>query len=147
MSEQRNKKKQTKSDSVSFSLNRKVLLILAGTVAVIAVGATALFVLVPTKLESAHALCVEANPRFADFSALDGDGKGLFVDGAGDESLGLIVSDLSCIISNVGVPDSIVSRMNTTTALMGQQEATFDGITVRWTYHPNNGLDMSFEID
>jgi hypothetical protein len=106
-----------------------------------------LVVVIPTKLESAHAECVDANPRFADYSSLDDDGKGLFLDGAGDKSVGLVVSDLACVITKVGVPESVMSRMDTTTALMGQQEATFDGITVRWSYHPSNGLDMSFEMD
>jgi ABC-type dipeptide/oligopeptide/nickel transport system ATPase component len=141
------KKSKSATDSVSFSINRKIVFGVVGVIGAVAVGATVLAFAVPTKLESAHAQCVNENPRFADYSALDDDGKGLFLDGAGDESLGLVISDLSCAINSVGVPDSVVSRLSTTTALMGQQEATFDGITVRWSYHPNNGLDMSFEID
>ena len=146
-----NKKSKTKSESenysFSFSLSRKLLFSILGLVSILAIGATAIFLALPTKLESAHSQCVDSNPRFADYSALDEDGKGLFIDGAGDKSVGLVASDLACVITNVGVPESVISRMNTTTALMGQQEATFDGITVRWSYHPSNGLDMSFEMD
>jgi len=141
------KKGKSANESLSFTLNKKVVTGVVGAVAAVALGYTVLVVAVPTKLESSHAKCVEENPRFADYSALDEDGRGLFLDGAGDESVGLVISDLSCAIMSVGVPDSVVSRMDSTTSLMGQQEATFDGITVRWSYHPNNGLDLSFEID
>lgn len=140
-------KKKSNGSSASFSINRKVLLSALGVITVLGIGAAVFALVVPTKLESTHAQCVGENPRFAEFSALDDDGKGLFVDGAGDKSVGLVISDLACVIKNVEVPDSVISRMDNTTALMGQQEATFDGITLRWSYHPNNGLDMSFEMD
>jgi hypothetical protein len=140
-------KKSSKKSKSSFSKNRGVVFAAVGAIAAVAVGIAALMFLIPTKLESAHELCVGKNPRFAEYSALDDDGKGLFLDGAGEGSLGLIISDLACAIELVGVPDSVISRIESTTALMGQQESTFDGITMRWTYHPSNGLDMSFEID
>lgn len=151
MTEGKSKKstKRVKSgnESVSFSVNRKVAYIATGVVGVVAIGATVFVLAVPTKLEAAYAQCAKASPAFSTHSALDQDGKGWFLDGSGDESSGLWASDLSCAITNVGVPESVISRMNSTTALMGQQEATFDGITVRWSYHPSNGLDMSFEMD
>lgn len=151
LSENSSKKKPKKgkagSESLSFSINRKVIIGAVGVLAAVAVTATVLVLVVPTKLETAHAQCVSENPRFADYSALDDDGKGLFLDGAGDKSVGLVISDLACAIKGVGVPDSVISRMDSTTSLMGQQESTFDGITVRWSYHPSNGLDLSFEID
>jgi hypothetical protein len=151
MSENNSKKSTKKSkstnESLSFSVNKKVVTGVVGVIGAVAVGLMVLVFAVPTKLESAHAKCVEENPRFGDYSAIDEDGRGLFLDGAGDESAGLQMSDLSCAITSVGVPDSVISRMQSTTSLMGQQEGTFDGITVRWSYHPNNGLDLSFEID
>jgi hypothetical protein len=135
------------NSSFSLTLNRKVVLGFVGVSAVLAIGVTVLLLVVPTKLEAAYSQCVKASPDFATHSALDEDGKGWFLDGKGEESPGLGIPDLACAIQNVVVPESVVSRMQSTTALMGQQEASFDGITVRWTYHPSNGLDMSFEID
>jgi hypothetical protein len=29
---------------------------------------------------------------------------------------------------------------------MGVQDAEWDGISISWTYHPDNGLDTIFEI-
>lgn len=151
MSDNRSKKTKSIDKSsnklISFTLSRKVLWSIMGGVVALAIGVGVLLLAVPTKLESAHAECVGDNPRFAEYSSLDDDGRGLFVDGAGEKSVGLTVSDLACVITSVGVPNSVISRMDTTTALMGQQEATFDGITVRWSYHPSNGLDLSFEMN
>jgi len=145
------KKSKTKNKpenySLSLTLNRKVLLGFVGAAAVLAIGATVLVQVVPTKLEGAYAQCAKASLAFSNHSALDEDGKGWFLDGLGDESSGLWASDLSCAITNVGVPESVISRKNSTTALKGKQEATYDGITVRWSYHPSNGLDLSFEIE
>ena len=140
-------KEKAANSSVSLTLNRKVLLGFLGITAVLAIGVTVLVLVVPTKLEAAYSQCAKAAPDFATHSALDEDGNGWFLDGKGEESPGLGMPDLACAIQNVAVPDSVVSRMQSTTALMGQQEATFDGITVRWSYHPSNGLDMSFEMD
>ena len=141
------KKSKSATESVSFSINRKVVIGVFGVMAAAAIGAAVFAIAAPTKLEAAYSQCAKAAPDFATHSALDEDGKGWFLDGKGEESPGLGMPDLACAIQNVAVPDSVVSRMQTTTALMGQQEATFDGITVRWSYHPSNGLDMSFEIE
>jgi len=142
------KKAKSATESVSFSINRKVVIGVFGVMAAAAaIGAAVFAIAAPTKLEVAYSQCAKAAPDFASHSALDEDGKGWFLDGKGEESPGLGMPDLACAIQNVAVPDSVVSRMESTTALMGQQEATFDGITVRWSYHPSNGLDLSFEIE
>lgn len=141
------KKTKSSNEVVSLSINKKVIGIVFGVVAAAAIGATVFAITAPTKLEAAYAQCAPASPNFITHSALDEDGKGWFLDGEGEESSGLGVSELACAIQYAAVPDSVISRMDTTTALMGQQEASFDGVTVRWTYHPDNGLDMSFEMD
>lgn len=78
---------------------------------------------------------------------LDQDGQGLYVDGEGDNTEGLEVEDVVCIVSALDAPDSVVSRMANTTALMGQQTAKWDGITALWNYHPDSGLDINFETN
>jgi hypothetical protein len=42
-------------------------------------------------------------------------------------------------------PDSVFSRMESTNSLQGPQETEFDGLVMRWTYHPDNGLDIIIE--
>jgi|688.fasta_scaffold209355_2 hypothetical protein len=79
--------------------------------------------------------------------ALDDDGKGLFLDGEGDESSGLSSEEIGCILYGLDVPSSVVSRMDSTNSLMGQQEASWDGIRALWTYHPDNGFDVALELE
>lgn len=43
--------------------------------------------------------------------------------------------------------DAIVSRMGQTRALDGTQEASGGGVTVTWTYHPDDGLSAVFSVD
>lgn len=140
-------KKDSKNINISFSMKKRHLLIGGIGLATVAVLTFGFSVLIPTKLESAYASCKSESRLFEFYSTLDPDGKALYLDGAGEESKGLLTEDLSCAISEVGVPESVISRMNGTTALMGQQEATFNGITARWFYHPSNGLDISFETN
>lgn len=98
----------------------------------------------PTVLEKAVEAC---DLSYHSAISLDDDKKGLYLDGEGDESAGLAVSSTVCILGALNVPDSVLNRMSNTTSLMGQQDATWDGITALWTYHPNNGLDIVFNLD
>lgn len=45
----------------------------------------------------------------------------------------------------LGLPDSLWSSMNTTSALQGKQSKTYGIIEVTWTYHPDKGLDVIYE--
>lgn len=52
---------------------------------------------------------------------------------------------LVCVLAAVKTPDAVINRMAHTNALAGQQEASWDGYTAHWTYHPDNGLDLILE--
>lgn len=100
--------------------------------------------LLPTKLESAVESCsLERNL----YLTLDNDGRGLYLDGDGDENPGMNNSEIVCVLTQLEVPNSILSRMSNTTALMGQQSGSWGGMTVLWSYHPSNGLNISLAID
>jgi hypothetical protein len=108
-----------------------------------AIATLLLLTTAPTKLEAAVETCLlEGNSSIS----LDDDGKGLYIDGDGEENPGLSIGDTVCILRAVEVPDSVTSRMSNTTSLMGQQVADWDDITAMWTYHPNNGLDISLDL-
>lgn len=79
--------------------------------------------------------------------SLDDDGKGLFIDGEGEGSFGVSTQDTLCILRSIDVPDSVLSRISNTSALMGQQSAEWDGINASWSYHPDNGLDLNLLLD
>jgi hypothetical protein len=76
--------------------------------------------------------------------SLESNGKLLFLDGQGSEGSGLNIENIGCVINALRLPKSIIQRMSSTTALMGNQTAEFEGIHIEWTYHPSNGLDITF---
>ena len=74
-------------------------------------------------------------------------GAGLDIDGAaGFLGSGAAFPDQQCILDELGAPATVASRMQGTRALDGTQEAEWDDIIVRWTYHPDNGLDSVIEF-
>ena len=72
------------------------------------------------------------------------EGQSIIMDGPPDSSANMdeFITDLSCVIEALEVPDYVVHNMENTTSLMGLQEATWDGIHAQWSYHPDNGLDL-----
>lgn len=49
--------------------------------------------------------------------------------------------------SALGLPDYVLDDMGSTTALMGRQTATFDDVTVSWSYHPDKGLEVTYKAN
>lgn len=68
------------------------------------------------------------------------------MNGEGEESSGMGVFSQICILSELDVPDSVFDRINNTNSTMGVQEATWNNFEMSWSYHPNNGLDVSVEL-
>lgn len=81
------------------------------------------------------------------YSTIDDDGRSLYLDGRGEDSQGVSVDYQLCILRDLDVPSSVLTRMSNTTALMGMQAGSWDGISASWTYHPRNGLDIILELE
>jgi hypothetical protein len=47
----------------------------------------------------------------------------------------------------LGIPDSVYDKMQHTRALDGRQEQKTADFTVSWTYHPDDGLNVLWEIN
>lgn len=47
----------------------------------------------------------------------------------------------------LGFSTAVTERMNTTTALQGVQTAESEHYRVQWTYHPDNGLEVLYEMN
>ncbi|WP_150240950.1 hypothetical protein [Nocardiopsis quinghaiensis] len=77
-------------------------------------------------------------------SARIGDeGRSLDLDHQGqDESSGLQIASLHCVLDELEAPDSVISQMEQTRALDGRQEGDWNGIEASWNYHPDTGLDV-----
>jgi len=71
-------------------------------------------------------------------------GDTLTIDRMGAEvSPGATFVQFDCIIEKLDVPDAVIDRINNTRALDGYQDATFGEFAASWTYHPDDGLNMT----
>jgi hypothetical protein len=52
--------------------------------------------------------------------------------------------DVECALSVIKTPSFVTTQINSTRALDGLQKATWGKISSFWTYHPENGLNISF---
>lgn len=98
-----------------------------------------------TGIEQAYDFCDEvtaeaSNPfDISTIADVEDDGASLIIDG--DDSPDSIASTV-CLLQRIDVPDSTISLMQGTTAMMGRQTDEWDGYEAAWTYHPDNGLDI-----
>lgn len=78
-------------------------------------------------------LSIDTNPYDKD----DGDYRYLFVANDAIEKINPIL----------GFNDSVYEEMNNTTAMMGKQSANNadNTVTASWTYHPDNGLEVTYK--
>jgi hypothetical protein len=52
------------------------------------------------------------------------------------------IEDVLCVLGALETPQAIVAQMEATRALDGMQSATWSTYSAKWTYHPDNGLDL-----
>lgn len=77
---------------------------------------------------------------------LGDDGRSITMDSEGEESSGASLDDVACVLRELDVPDSVISKFDSTRALDGGQQATWDDLDASWTYHPDDGLDIVIEL-
>ncbi len=115
---------------------RWILAAVAGIVAAVAVGVIVTRDDGPTRLERA------AEAVDSPYIDLGDDGDTLIVDSEGEDSPGADLADVYIVLAVLDVPESVVAQMGSTRALDGTRDATWDGMTATWTYHPDDGLDV-----
>jgi hypothetical protein len=57
----------------------------------------------------------------------------------------LQTSDLYCFLEKLEAPDSLESKIGQTRALDGRQAEDWDGFTIEWSYHPDDGANVIVE--
>ena len=84
-----------------------------------------------------------------EWAVASGDGKSLRVDtNPADEPNFYDPDALSAIEkinSALGLPDSLLQKMNATRAVDGRLTERYGRIKVSWTYHPDRGLEIVYE--
>lgn len=53
------------------------------------------------------------------------------------------ITETACVLKAINTPADIINHMESTRAIDGQQTASADGYSYRWTYHPDHGLDVT----
>ena len=76
---------------------------------------------------------------------VDVDDGGMMLAGLGEESQGLPSYRTFCILEELEIPQSIVTRIENTNSTMGLVEGEWGDYRASWTYHPNNGLNVFVE--
>jgi len=47
------------------------------------------------------------------------------------------------VLNELDAPDYVLSQVESTNSLMGRQSADWGDLTASWSYHPDNGLQMT----
>lgn len=135
-------------DERSYALGVKLPILAA--VAVLAVGSVSL------------AGCAKAEPptpRFKtaiekchikghDGVSYEDQGASLILTTAAEDdydSSNIIWSNIECVLKQTKATAATTDRMLNTRALDGMQDAEWKGIAASWTYHPDNGFNISLE--
>lgn len=79
------------------------------------------------------------------YATIGDDGASLELQSEGDEAVGMSADEFVCVIEALDVSDAVISRLETTRALDGRQEASWGNFSASWTYHPDNGVNMLIE--
>ena len=141
--------------TVKSKFTKKKLAILAtAVVALIAITIIAIVFLVPSKFESVRSECVQIAGQ------ISGSGDYFRIDTYPDEYANMDAAVVAMLHptaqskaleaikyanEELGFNGSVYSRMLDTTALMGRQSVENDKYRVSWTYHPDDGLEVTYE--
>lgn len=102
-----------------------------------------------SKLREAYETC--CNPP-VDYAELSSDGTSLVIDtNPIDKDYCRYGADASLAITlcntKLELPSSLSDKMSSTRALDGMQSQNCGDFTVSWTYHPDNGLRVIYEVN
>ena len=130
---------------------KKLAIIAAAAIAVISI---ALIIFIPSKFERVKSECVQIAGMVTGsgdyfmldtlpdaYENMDATMKALLLPGAQENALEAI----KYANEELGFNGSVYSQMMNTTALMGRQSAENDKYKVSWTYHPDDGLEVTYE--
>lgn len=98
--------------------------------------------------EAAKSSLFEDATRMCGAGEVTDEGRTLVADSEGEDvgSGDISLSALNCLLLRVGVPSSAKEKMYQTRSLDGRQTADWDDVEASWSYHPDDGLDIVFEL-
>ena len=130
----------TRTESPKKGSALKVALIAAAVLVVAILGIRLVNTLSVSPLEKAAEAC-----ELPKLIVLADEGKTMMLHVAGEDGRefgDVTIDEVACILSETDVPTSVVSHIDSTRALDGQQTAEWGKIAARWSYHPSSGLNL-----
>ncbi|WP_437584269.1 hypothetical protein ACSAGD_03060 [Paramicrobacterium sp. CJ85] len=88
----------------------------------------------------------ECGLQSSSHATIGDDGASLELQTMGEDATGMSFDSFDCVVTELGISDAVMNRIENTRALDGRQEASWDDFTASWTYHPDNGLNMLVEL-
>ena len=123
---------------------KKKLVIIGGII--IAVVVILLFVFIPSKFERVKNECVQIAGMVTGRAGSDDH---FMIDTSPDVPIfnaqARALEAIEYANEELGFNGSVYSQMLKTTALMGRQSVENDKYRVSWTYHPDDGLEVTYE--
>lgn len=102
-----------------------------------------IFLTQPSKIELAFENCSLSEGLNV---GLDSNGKGLFLDGKGEEDYsGVSIGKQLCVLEELEMPATVRNQLSNTNSLMGVRTAEWDDISIEWSYHPDDGLNLTIK--
>lgn len=99
-------------------------------------------------LSSAYESCCDSTKEYA---VLSYDNTSLVIDTKPGDSYYRYESEATTAIAMCNnflkLPSSVAEKMSSTRALDGMQSQNCGDFTVSWTYHPDNGLKVIYEVN
>jgi hypothetical protein len=78
------------------------------------------------------------------YITVEDGGTSIIVDGPPDDTnTNTFYPDLAALLTALDVPAYVVDQIDSTSSLQGLREASWNGIEAQWSYHPDNGLDLT----
>lgn len=72
------------------------------------------------------------------------NGRTITVSTAGEKhGMGHTIADALCLLEKLDTPADVNAHISQTRALDGMQTDEWDGYRARWTYHPDDGLNIT----
>lgn len=87
----------------------------------------------------------------SEWAHLASDGSSLTIDTNPDDSLFNKSEEKATygfvnVNKALGLPESVIQKMTHTRAVDGIQTASFEGLEISWSYHPDNGMEIIYEV-
>lgn len=94
-------------------------------------------------------LAIYATAPAGGYASLSNDASCLTIDTNPDDKEDFYSSEavdyIQTVNQELGLPDAVFERMQSTRALDGTQTADYDNVFVTWSYHPDKGLRVIYE--